>query len=320
MPVRDFYEVLGVGRDASAEDIKKAYRKAARKYHPDVNPDDKTAEVKFKEVQNAFDVLGNAEKKKQYDQFGHSAFEAMGSGQRPPGAEWAARGGQAGPGFANVDLGDLLGEEGDLSSVFGNLFGNARTGGGRGRRRGPRAGQDVEANLSIPFVTAVLGGETPVDLARDDGTRETLVVKIPPGSDTGTKLRLRGRGAKGDDDGPPGNMTITLLVEPHSLFRREGNDLSIDLPVSVDEAILGGKVDVPTLNGAMVSLTIPALSSSGRKLRLRGRGVPAHGSEPAGDLFVTLKIVVPKAIDEAGRKLIKEFGEDYPARPRDGLW
>ncbi len=326
MPPRDYYDVLGIARSASADEVKKAYRKLARQHHPDVNPGDKTAEAKFKEVQNAYDVLGEPEKRKQYDQVGHEAFTSFGgSGPRAGASEWAA---QAGPGYENVDFSQFFGgggaagpDLGEGGGIFEDLLGRMRGGGGRaGRPRGPRRGQDVEAEIAIPFATAVLGGETSIDLAREDGSRESLVLKIPPGTDTGSKLRLRGRGGPGEKGAPSGDLTIEVTVDPHPFFRREGNNLALDLPITVGEAILGGKVDVPTLSGTTVSLGVPPGSSCGQKLRVRGRGVPAHGGQPDGDLFVALKIVVPKTIDDESRELIRQFSERNPSRPREGLW
>lgn len=323
MPQRDYYEILGVPRDATADQIKKAYRNLARKHHPDVNPGDKTAEAKFKEGQSAYDVLSDPEKRARYDQFGHAAFEGMGAaGPRSGASEWSAR--QAGPGgFENVDFSQFFGggvEEGEHGAgMFDELLG--RFGAGRsGRRAGPRRGADLDASLSIPFATAVLGGPTSVDLAREDGTRETLDVKIPPGTESGRKLRLRGRGGPGEKGAPAGDLTITVDVQPHPLFRRDGNNLSVDVPISIDEAILGARVDVPILSGTTVSLPVPPGSSSGQRLRVRGKGVPAHGDRPDGDLFVVLKIVVPKTVDEESRQLIRDFAQRNPIRPREGLW
>ncbi len=177
----------------------------------------------------------------------------------------------------------------------------------------------MESHLTIPFLTAVRGGETTIELQRGEGKTESLVVKIPPGIDTGAKLRLKGRGEPGPKDSPAGDLTIVITVEPHPYFRREGRDLEVEVPITVSEAILGAKIDVPTLDG-LKSLPIPAGSSSGRKLRLKGQGIPASGTKTAGDLFVILKVVVPKSIDETSRKLIDEFAKLNSYSPRVGLW
>jgi curved DNA-binding protein len=324
MPARDYYEILGVARDATADQIKKAYRKLARQHHPDVNPGDKASEAKFKEAQSAYDVLSDADKRKQYDTFGHAAFESgAATGPRSGATEWSARQGPGGPGSENVDFSQFFGggaEPGEGGGVFEELLG--RFGGGRaaGRRAGPRRGTDLEATLEVPFATAVLGGSTQIGLTREDGTGETVTIKIPPGTDTGKKLRLKGRGGHGDKGTPPGDLIVTASVSRHPYFHRDGDNLTIEVPIAIDEAVLGGKVEVPTLQGTKVSLPVPAGTSSGQKLRVRGKGVPARDDVPAGDLFVVLKIVAPKNVDEPGRELIRDFAERYPVKPREGLW
>lgn len=331
MADRDYYEVLGVARDASADAIKKAYRALARKHHPDVNPGDKTAEAKFKEAQQAYDILSEPEKRSLYDRFGKAAFEggAAAAGPRAGASEWTAR--QAGPGYEDFDFSEFFGSGGGAGvsegvgaggGIFEDLIGRMRGGGGaRGRQRpaGPRPGQNVEAELSIPFLTAIRGGETKIDVEREDDRRETLVVKIPPGIESGAKLRLRGQGEPGEKGGPRGDLTILVEVEPHPYFTRDGRNLSVETPISVSEAILGAKVEVPTLDG-LKSLTIPPGSSSGQKLRLKGQGVPASGGKPEGDLFLVLKVVVPKTIDDESRALITQFAERNPLNPRAGIW
>jgi DnaJ-class molecular chaperone len=322
MAQRDYYEVLGVARDAKPEAIKKAYRTLARKHHPDVNPGDKASEVKFKEVQQAYDVLADQEKRALYDRYGHAAFEGMAAaGPRSGATEWATRFGQ--PGFDTIDISDLLGsfgathegEHGGGASIFEDLMGRVR--GGRPAR--PRAGRTLEATLTIPFMTAVRGGETTIEVQRGEGKTESLVVKIPPGIDSGAKLRLKGRGEPGAKGTPAGDLTITVGVEPHPYFKRDGRDLQVEVPITVSEAILGAKIDVPALAG-MKSLTIPPGSSSGLKLRLKGQGIPAAAGKPEGDLFVVLKVVVPKSCDAASRRLIHEFAEHNSYNPRTGLW
>ena len=322
MPDRDYYEVLGVARDASADAIKKAYRKAARKYHPDVNPGDKTAEKNFKEVQQAYDVLSDQEKRALYDRYGAAGFEGIAAaGPRASASEWSSRFGE--PGAETVDFSEFFGsfgqghggEGGGGAGIFEDLIGRMR--GGRAAR--PRAGQDVEAHLTIPFLTAVQGGETTVELQRGDGKRESLVVKIPPGVDSGSKLRLKGRGEPGPKGAPAGDLTIVLSVTPHPYFQRDGRDLLVEVPLSISEALLGASIEVPSLNG-MKTMKIPPGASSGQKMRLRGQGVPASGGKPEGDLFVVVKIAVPKNLDEESRDLIAKFAERNPQRPREGLW
>jgi DnaJ-class molecular chaperone len=345
MADRDFYEVLGVARDATADQIKKAYRNLARKYHPDVNPGDKAAEAQFKEAQAAYDVLGDTEKRAMYDKFGHAGFQGAGAYGPRTGA-WDYRSSQAPPGGgATFDFSDFFGGGGGGGSAgggpgggvhfgtddsggmgggfFEELMSRVRGGGtgagpARGRRGSAAATPPTEAELTIPFETAVKGGTTSIELSRSDGRREALDVKIPPGTDTGSRLRLRGRGDAAPG-GAPGDLIIRVTVQPHAYFRREGRDLFVDVPLTIAEASLGSRVDVPTLDGAR-SLSIPAGTSSGQKLRLRGQGVPESGTKPAGDLFVVPRIVVPKSMDEESRKLLEQFAERNPAAPRVGLW
>ncbi len=322
MPNRDYYEVLGVARDATPEAIKKAYRALARKNHPDVNPGDKSAEARFKEVQHAYDILSDKEKRSRYDQFGAAAFEGMAAaGQRPGGGEWTTHFG--GQGFEHIDLSDLLGsfgggqhgDEAGGASIFEDLMGRVR--GSRTPRQ--RAGRSIEANLIIPFLTAARGGETTIELQRGQGKPESLVVKIPSGIDTGAKLRLKGQGEPGNKTTPAGDLTITVQVEPHPYFKRDGQNLQVEVPITVGEAVLGAKIEVPALEG-MKSLTVPPGSSGGQRLRIKGQGIPASGGKPQGDLFVLLKIVVPKSVDATGKRLIQEFSERNPQNPRAGLW
>jgi len=323
MPARDYYEVLGISRDATADQIKKAYRKLARQHHPDVNPGDRAAEAKFKEAQSAYDVLSDAEKRKRFDTFGHAAFENGGAtGPRSGATEWSARQAPGGPGFENVDFSQYFGGGADPEGggVFEELLGRFGAGRGGGRRAGPRRGTDLEATLEVPFATAVLGGSTQIGLTREDGSQETVTIKVPPGTDSGSRLRIKGRGGPGDKGATAGDLTVTITVHQHPYFTRDGDNLTIEVPISLDEAVLGAKVDVPTLAGVKVTVPVPAGTSSGQKLRVRGKGVPARDPLPAGDLFVILKVVVPKLVDERGRDLIRQFADLYPQRPREGLW
>jgi curved DNA-binding protein len=335
MADRDYYEVLGVAKNATPEQIKKAYRGLARKHHPDVNPGDKKAEAAFKEAQRAYDVLSEPEKRKLYDQLGPAAFEGGNPGPRAGAAEWAARAGGGGGhggmgGFEDIDLGAFFGrgaqggatfdepDAGHGGSIFEELIGRVRGDRGARRRGQPRPPRTTEATLTIPFLTAVRGGETSIEIDRE-GHKESLVVKIPPGVDTGSKIRLRGQGEPAERGAPRGDLTITLQVLPHPYFTREGRNLVVEAPITVAEAILGAKFEVPTLDG-LKTMTVPPGTSSGQKLRLRGQGVPARGDQPAGDLFVVIRIVVPKSIAEESRRLIEQFAERNPQDPRAGLW
>ncbi len=326
MADRDYYEVLGVKRDASADQIKKAYRGLARKHHPDANPGDKTAEAKFKEVQNAYDILSEPEKKTRYDQYGHAGFEGFGpNGPRSGASEWAARagaGGGGGPGqnmdfsqFFNVRPGAGPVEEEQGGGIFDEILTRMR--GDRSSKRKPqnRVPEAAEAAITIPFLTAVRGGETTIELEREGGRRETKVVRIPPGLESGAKLRLKGQG----DPSGSIDLILSVSVDPHPYFTRNGRDLAVEVPITVSEAILGAKVDVPTLNGSK-SLPIPAGTSGGRRLKVRGQGVPASKTAPDGDLYLVIKVVVPPTVDDESRQLIEQFSARNPSDPRQGLW
>ena len=327
MADRDYYEVLGVKRDATADQIKKAYRGLARKHHPDANPGDKTAEAKFKEVQNAYDILSDPEKKARFDQFGAAAFDGFGpAGPRTGAAEWAARAGGGGiPGSENIDFSQFFNirpgagpaeEDQGGGGIFDDIMTRMR-GDRSGRKRPPsRAPEAAEAAISIPFLTAVRGGETSIELEREGGRRETKLVRIPPGLEPGSKLRLKGQG----DPAGRLDLILTVSVDPHPYFTRTGRDLAVEVPISVSEAILGGRVEVPTLDGSTKSLPIPPGTSGGRRLRLRGQGVPASKTAPDGDLYLVIKVVVPTSIDEESRQLIEEFAARNPSTPRQGIW
>lgn len=324
MAERDYYEILGVAREATPEQIKKAYREKARKFHPDVNPGDKTSEAKFKEAQTAYDVLSDGEKRKMYDRMGRAAFENFGTaGPRSAASEWAES--HSDPRGQSFDFGDLFsGGEAAAGSGGGGIFEDLveRLRGGSAGRAGSRRSAvhpsgDLLTKLSIPFVNAVLGRVTTIELERD-GRRESLDVKIPPGVETGAKLRLKGQG-QSTGGGQKGSLTIEISVDPHPFFQREGRNILVDVPISVEEAILGGKIEVPTLEGRKM-LTVPQGESSGQKLRLKGQGVPAAGDQPAGDLLVVVKVMVPKSVDEASKELIRTFAQRNPMSPREGLW
>lgn len=307
MPETDLYKVLGVSKTASQDEIKKAYRKLSRKHHPDMNPDNPASEAKFKEIQNAFDVLGDETKRKQYDTFGTTMPGGGAGGPFPWGA-----GGGAGP----IDLGNIFGGQIDLESLFGGGGGRGAT---TGRGRKGRAGQDIELEIQIPFRVAVEGGSH--ELAYEiNGHRERKTVKIPAGVDHGTVVRIGGEGLPGSAGGPPGDILLKVKVAADPVFRRDGQNLLMDLPLTIMEAVLGAKVDVPTLNDGLVSLTVPRGTSSGMKLRLKGKGVPDRQTGQRGDQHVIIKIVVPKTLDEQAEKSLREFDEQTRLNPRAGLW
>ncbi len=320
MPERDLYDILGVSRGASPDEIKKTYRKLAKKYHPDVNPGNKQAEEKFKEVTAAFEVLSDPKRRKLYDEFGPDALR---TGFDEKKAEEYRRWKQAaggGPGrgggvpfdfgdFATVDLGGGFGTF-DFGSIFGDLFGGA---GGRGRRRAggvgiPMPGSDAQAEIAIDLRDAVLGAERDI---RIDG--RTLRVKIPAGVTDGSQIRLAGQGGPGHG-GPPGDLYLTVRLHEHPWVRREGKDLFIDLPVTVPEAALGADVTLPTFEGP-VRLRVPPGSQSGRLLRLRGKGLPDLHGGPRGDLHAVVQIVLPEGGEEV-RRAVEPLRRLYTGDPR----
>jgi DnaJ-class molecular chaperone len=315
----DYYKTLGVRRDASQAEIQKAYRELARKYHPDMNPDDKTAKAKFQQVQKAFDVLGDSEKREMYDRYG-SSFETMGAGGPYTGS--AGAGGPGGFSAEGVDFSQFFGERfGEAPPEgFGDIFSHFRPAAGRGSAKAAAAGRrgaNIRHELQIPLQTSITGGEAQLTLRRTSGKTETIAVRIPPGIEDGKKIRVRGQGEPGLRGGTPGDILITVRVAAHPCFHRRGNHLHVKVPVTLAEAVLGAKVDVPTPRGT-VSLSIPPGSSSGTRLRLKGRGAASENG-PSGDLFAEIQIVLPTEIGDADRQMIEEFGRRHPQDPRADL-
>ncbi|MFI5315614.1 MAG: DnaJ C-terminal domain-containing protein [Myxococcota bacterium] len=301
----DFYAALGVARTASEEEIRKAYRKLARKHHPDVNPNDRKAEEKFKEISFAYEVLSDKEKRARYDEFGTQGLaEGFDPAQAREYSRWS-QGARRSPFHETFTQGGDF----DLEDLLGGMFGGAR------RPRGPARGRDAEGDIEVDFLDAVRGGEVRVQVA----DRGALRVKIPPGSETGTKIRLAGQGDAGDSSAPAGDLFLTLHVRPHAFFRREGRDLHLDLPVTVPELVLGASVEVPTPDGS-VTMKIPAQSASGRVLRLRAKGAPKLGGSERGDLYVRLVAELPDPADPRLEAIAKELEPLYQGRdPRAKL-
>jgi len=369
MAKRDYYDILGVPRGASNQDIKRAYRRLARKHHPDVNPGDKSAEAKFKEISEAHDVLGNPESRRRYDQLGPEAF-AAGTGARGP----EPGGGFGGVNFGGVDFGS--GGLEDLGDLFSGFFGRqAET-----AAAGPGKGEDLSYTLDISFEDAIRGVSTEVTLqkpsscaacrgtgarpgspletcpeCRGSGRRtgrglfrtsqacprcqgsgkvsreacatcsgrgqtvgtERIAVKIPPGVDNGSRVRLQGMGEPGRHGGPAGDLYIITRVRPHAVLERKGDNLYVEVPITITEAALGATIEVPSVDGT-TAMRIPPETSSGQVFRLRGKGVPHLKSGGHGDQFVTVKVVAPRNLDARSRELLREFDRLNPASPRRG--
>jgi len=347
---RDYYEVLGVPRNASEQEIKSAYRKLALKHHPDRNPGDKQAEESFKEAAEAYGVLGDADKRRRYDAYGHAGV-----------------GGASGAGFDPTIFADFSDILGDFFG-FGDAFGR--------RRGGPRRGSDLRYNLEISFEEAAFGAETQIRIPRAEtcstctgtgaaaGTKpvscptcrgagqvtfqqgffsvartcshcrgagrivterckacdgeghlvveRTLQIKIPPGVDTGSQLRIGGEGEPGALGGPPGDLYVVLRVAEHAFFKRDGTHLFCEVPVSVPQAALGATVEIPTLDGGRTKLSVPEGTQSGTVLRLKGQGIPALGGRGRGDLHALVRVVVPKRLTSEQRKLFEQLSKSLP--------
>ena len=321
---RDLYAVLGVARDASADVIRKAYRKLARRHHPDVNPGDKAAEERFKEISEAYDVLSDTEKRRNYDEFGEVALQGGFDAERARRAREAfgARfGGEPGPGEGGFASGEPF-EFGDLDDLLGR-FGFGGRGGRGGAGRAGLRGSDIEAQLELDFLEAARGGEKrlTLQLLGEDGRprSQTLTVRIPAGVGDGGRIRLRGKGGPGLGGGPPGDLWATVRVRPHPVFRREGRDLIVEVPVTIAEAIRGAKIEVPTLDGR-ATVSVPPGTDSGKKLRLRGKGIPDPAGKAPGDLYAVIQVRVPKQLDADGLAALETLAKAGPEDPRKELF
>jgi molecular chaperone DnaJ len=367
---KDFYAVLGVPSTATQDEIKKAYRKLAKRYHPDANANDAKAAERFKEISEANNVLGDAEKRKQYDEMRRlGAFDGFGFGGGAPRRGPSARPGAGSSGGANpnINFQDFdIGGLGGLGDLFGSIFNNARN---QTRQSGPQRGQNIETSLDIPFRTAARGGKVPVELEVNEEcstchgsgaapgatmktcpecsgrgvvsfgqggfavnrpcpmclgrgqipsqpcptcngsgevrTRKKVLITVPPGVDTGSKIRLKGQGGKGSSNGPPGDLLITFNVLPDKFYQREGLDVIAKLPLNIAQATLGSKVNVNTLDGKKVAIRIPAGTPSGKRFRVRGQGI--HKGADHGDLIVEVKIEAPEKLSEEQERIMKEF-------------
>jgi molecular chaperone DnaJ len=325
MANKDYYNILGVGRNASDKDIKQAFRKLARKYHPDVNPGDKNAEEKFKQVSEAYEVLSDGEKRKKYDQFGDQWQYA----------DRFSKGGGRSTGYQNYGFGNSFKGEGqsqnfdfsgDLGSIFGDLFG-----GGRSKRQArPRRGQDIESAVEVTLEEAYSGGSRLISMQNEEvcstchgtgqiqnalcsvcqGTgkvmqEKRIEVKIPAGVKTGSRIRVAGKGGEGHG-GASGDLYLVITVKPHPVFERQENDLFVNIDVPLTVAMLGGEVKVPTLKSSL-ALKIPTETQNGRVFRLAGQGMPQLGKEIRGDLKAKVNIVLPTDLTEEEKELFKKL-------------
>jgi molecular chaperone DnaJ len=379
----DYYGALGVPRDAGEDDIKKAYRRLARKHHPDVNPGDKAAEERFKKVTEAYEVLSDSKKRQMYDQYGFYSENGSAAG----GAEAGQRG--PGMGFGGFDFSDFMSQAGanagrgrppadggSFRDVFSNWFGR-----GQEESQEPEKGADLEYGLNIDFWQAIKGTQVKLSITRQDicatcngsgsaggqvavcpqcngsgqvtqmggamrfsltcpkcggsgrlkntcptchgegrvPNTEMVEVRIPAGAQNGSRLRVAGKGNAGSRGGAPGDLYITIRTEPHSFFRRQGDDIEITVPVRVDEAALGAKIEVPTIDGRAI-LKIPQGTKNGQKFRLREKGVSSSRKGSRGDEIVEVMVEVPVAQDERTRELLRELGKLHPEDPRAEIW
>ncbi len=314
MEYKDYYKILEVSRDAGAKEVKQAYRKLARQYHPDANPDDPQAEERFKEINEAYEVLADPEKRKLYDQLGSDWSNWQRTGGRPEDFDWSRWGSGPQPNVrygTPEDLQDLLGG-GAFSDFFQQLFGGGRAGasggfedlfggmGGmpRGGRARPQRGRDYEQPVEITLEEAFSGA---VRLLQKDSRR--LEIRIPPGADNGTRVRLSGEGGSGAAGSPAGDLYLVVSVQPHPRFERDGDDLRVTAPVDLYTAVLGGETSVRMLDGSAVMLRIPPETQNGRTFRLRGKGMPRL-QQPAqrGDLYVTVTVDLPQQLTAAERE------------------
>jgi curved DNA-binding protein len=301
---RDYYEVLGVKRDASEKEIRQAYRKLARKFHPDVNPNDKTAETSFKEVSEAYEMLSDEEKRKKYDRFGHDwqAYEQGGAGPR------------GGPGTYQTytttdfeDMGDIFGGGGGF---FGDLFGRATGRGGRGRVHiESMPGQDLEQPVGVSLEEAFTGTTRVLSIPSAEGPARRIEVKIPAGVRDGSRVRVAGEGSPGPFGGPKGDLYLVVSVNPHSSFERHGDDLEVKIHVPLHVCVLGGETEVPTLKGTKLALRIPPETQNGRKFRLRSQGMPHLGSSGNGDLVAEVVATLPTHLSDEERQLFERLAE-----------
>ena len=320
MARRDYYQVLGVPKNASDKEILKAFRKLARQYHPDVNPGDKQAEASFKEISEAYEVLSDADKRKKYDRFGHNwqqaeAAEKAGANVGDFGGFGGfggfGRGGRragAGTGAESVTF-----ESGDLGDLFESLFGESGRAGSR-RRPTARRGEDLEHPIAVSLEEAFAGTTRTLTLQSPSGGSASIEVKIPAGVTDGTRIRVEGKGSPGMG-GPPGDLFLVVSLQPHNRFRRDGSDLYTSADVPLTTAVLGGEADVPTLRGTRLKLRLPPETQNGQRFRLAGQGMPGLDGKSRGDLYADVKVVLPTKLNDRERELFKELASARSESP-----
>ena len=310
MARRDYYDVLGVPRSGSEKEIRQAYRKLARQYHPDLNPNDKQAETKFKEIGQAYEVLSDPEKRKQYDRWGPD-FEkyeqarkagastgASGSGFGSGPYTWTSGSGGYGGSTTTID-------DENLGSLFDQILGGMGRGTGPGRR-GPARGEDFEHPTTLTLEEAFTGATRLIQITPASGAPQTIETKIPAGVQDGQQVRIAGKGGPGINGGAPGDLYLVVTVRPHPTFKREGDDLTVQVEVPLYTAILGGEVLVPTLKGSRLALRIGPEMQNGQRIRLAGQGMPTT-SGARGDLYAEVRIAMPRELSDRERELFQEL-------------
>ena len=315
MARRDYYEILGVARTATEKEIRQAYRKLARKYHPDLHPNDKPAEAKFKEIGEAYAVLSDDDKRKKYDRWGHD-WEKIEQAQKAGATAGAGAGGSpfgggsyrwSSPGGATVN--DIPVDDELLGGLFDQLFGGSRAGrGGRRTTVGPRAGEDYDHPIEVSLEEAFAGATRLIQIQGSDGSLQTIEVKIPAGVADGSRVRIAGKGGPGRGGGTAGDLYLVVSVRPHPRFVRDGADLTVGVDVPLYTAVLGGEVHVPTPKGGRLALKLPPETQNGQRFRLGGQGMPrleAPGSR--GDLYAEVRVVLPTNLSERERGLFREL-------------